>query len=577
MTQNHQSSETPPLSEDEQGAGITPVPAPATASAADKTANDNTANDNTANEKAADETAPGRSTFRIVANVIVSVAVLGLSIFGYTFLGERPRPNRSKPAKSPVMIVTTDPLVLHDGPVEIDVNGVVVPLREIRLATEVPGRVVKISDNVRAGRNVSQGEALIELDATEYDLEVKRLQALSRQEAAEVKTVEVSIENTKQLVDLALRQLDIARQESRRVTSLVSQRAASVSEVDTAKRAELNSEAALVGLENQQRELAAQKMLVTEKRALTEVLLQRARLDLSRCVVRSPIDGRVVTSTVEEQSFVPTGTTFITIEDVSAVEVRASLTADQMFWIWSSRVAQTNRLDKDKNTPDKTTLADTTLAKTTLADDQIPAVPATITFELGNEIHRWSAVLERIDGAGIDLNTRTYPCLFRVNAPKSTPTGQGARRLTRGMFVGVSIQAEPNRPLFRVPETAIRPGNRLWLNVDGKLRIVPITIVSRINAGLTQGLEKELVVEMLQQPDAIGSLSETTVIVSPISDPADGMPVGTQADIPPQARKLAKQVVETPDQPALPSHQSKVVSSSAKLPPVTEPEAKVAG
>ncbi|WP_037248698.1 efflux RND transporter periplasmic adaptor subunit [Rhodopirellula baltica] len=455
------------------------------------------------------------SPLHFVINLLVSAAVLGAAIYGYTFLGERQRPQRSKPAKSPVTIVATDDVRFHSGPVVIDVNGVVVPLRELRLASEVAGRVVELSENVRAGRKVKQGEVLIRLDATEYELEVKRLQALAQQEAAEENSVQVGIENTLQLQSLAQKQLEIARQERERINALVAQRAASASEVDTARRAELAADASLVELENRRRELTAQLQLVTEKRSLTEVLLERARLDLSRCEIKSPIDGRVVSSEVEEQSFLPTGTTFITIEDTSAVEVRASLTADQMFWIWNSRSVLSTLAASDPAQAEKAV---------TDADRFNSAVSATISSVIGSEAHQWSAVFERLDGVGIDLNTRTYPCLFRVESPESSLEGSASRQLTRGMFVDVSIETQPNQVLVRVAESAVRPGNRLWLNVDGKLRIVPVTIVSRTG--------DDVVVQIQPELDHLCTLASTRIIVSPISDPVEGMPVGGQPPSP---------------------------------------------
>ncbi|WP_037249450.1 efflux RND transporter periplasmic adaptor subunit [Rhodopirellula europaea] len=451
------------------------------------------------------------SPLHFVVNLVVSAAVLAAAIYGYTFLGERQRPQRTKPAKSPVTIVSTDDLRFHSGPVVIDVNGVVVPLRELRLASEVAGRVVELSENVRAGRKVKKGEVLIQLDSTEYELEVKRLQALAQQEAAEENSVQVGIENTVELQSLAQKQLEIARQERERINSLVAQRAASASEVDTARRAELAADSSLVELENRRRELTAQLQLVTEKRSLTEVLLERARLDLSRCEIQSPIDGRVVSSEVEEQSFLPTGTPFITIEDTSAVEVRASLTADQMFWIWNSRSVLSTLAASDPDQAEKA-VSD--------ADRINSAVSATICSIFGTESHQWSAVFERLDGVGIDVNTRTYPCLFRVESPESFLEGSASRQLTRGMFVDVSIETQPNQLLFRVAESAIRPGNRLWLNVDGKLRIVPITIVSRTG--------DDVVVQVQPELDHLCTLASTQIIVSPISDPIEGMPVGGQ-------------------------------------------------
>ena len=434
-------------------------------------------------------------------NLVVSVAILAGCVFGYTLLGERQRPQRTKRAKSDTMPVVDQSLLKHEGPIQISASGVVVPLREIRLATEVAGRIVYQSENLRAGRMVDQGEVLIRLDATEYELEVSRLKAQIDQEAAEVASIEVSVENTQQMIELAKKQAKISQGERRRGDSLLSNKAISISEVEVLKRSELTSQSALVEQSNRRRELVAQKEALVQNRALTEVLLQRAQLDLSRCELKSPIRGRVVMSTVEEQSFVTVGTTFVTIEDTSSVEILASLTVDQMVWIWNS---QQWSMEKGK-----------------LDGGGVPPVAATVSYQAGSILHQWAAQLERVDGAGIDLQTRTYPCLFRVDANQLRATAIGPN-LTRGMFVSVLIDAIPNRTLYDVPEIALRPGNRLWLKINDRLHIVPVNIVSRVEA-----VTETVVVDVETSENFADADSIATVIVSPISDPTEGLAVSS--------------------------------------------------
>ncbi|TWT95481.1 Inner membrane protein YiaV precursor [Neorhodopirellula pilleata] len=433
----------------------------------------------------------------MVVNGVVSVVVLAACFYAYTMLGERKRPSRSKPNKPAATVVLTEPLRVHDGPVSVQANGVVVPLREIRLATEVAGRVVEQSSNLRNGRMVQAGETLIQLDRTEFEIEVKRLNAQQGQEAAELASIDVSIENTQQVMALAEQQLEIAQGERERVSSLVQRQAASSSEVDVAKRSELSSRSALVELQNRRRELIAQRQLVVEKQALTQVALERAQLDLDRTTIRSPLRGRVVASSVEEQSFLPVGTSFVTIEDTSAVEVRANLTAEQMVWVWSSQ-ASTTQAESDQ-----------------AIDDRVPPLSATVEYQFGAQARRYDARLERIDGAGIDLDTRTYPCLFRVESGTDQDDSTVTDPLMRGTFVSVTIHTVPTRRLHEVPESAIRPGNRLWLNVGDQLTVQEITIVSRS--------EDQVIVDLGSSLTPLANQRAPGVIVSPISDPVPGM------------------------------------------------------
>lgn len=465
-----------------------------------------------------------------LTNFIVSFAILAICIFAYTLLGEREQPERAPAVKSGATMVTTQALRLHDGPVPIEVNGVAVPLREIRLATEVSGRVVEQSPNLRTGRMVDAGEVLIRLDAIEFELEVKRLRAQAAQEAAEVASVDVSIKNTHQLTQLAEQQFELAKSERGRVDLLSQRQAASAAEVDVVKRSELTSKSSLVEIGNRLRELEAQHHLLLQKRAMTDVMLQRAQLDLSRCVVRTPIRGRVVASSVEEQSYVPAGTSFVTIEDTAAVEVRCNLTADQMVWVWSSHSGQDLELPAPSSTTDSdpSIVSELQMQATLADDDRVPSVPATISYEFGSDTHTWPAVLQRIDGAGIDPQTRTYPCLFRVSNPASAASRGRPQQLTRGMFVSVSMETQPERTLYEVDEIAIRPGNRVWLNVGERLRVVPVTIVSR--------LPNSIVIDMHGDDSEQTSLAAASIIISPVSNPLDGMAIAATPDSQPDVK-----------------------------------------
>jgi multidrug efflux pump subunit AcrA (membrane-fusion protein) len=467
-----------------------------------------------------DSSPPERSRGRvsILVNLVVSAAILAASLYGYTFLGKRQRPARTKPPKPTATAVSTAPLQVHSGPISITANGVVVPLRELRLASEVAGRVTRLSENMRPGRRVSQGETLVEIDPIEFELEVRRLRAQQSQERAELAAIETSIENTTELLRFAADQVDLSKRESQRAAALVARQAASAAEVEVAERAELTAKSALVENENRRRDLVSQKQLVIEKQKLTEIQLERAQLDLSRTKIVSPIDGRIVASSIEEQSFLTAGTPFVTIEDRAAVEVRTNLTVDQMLWVWNSHGIAGDRA---------------------ATDDRVPPIPATIEYRVGTRVFQWVAILHRVDGVGIDQSTRTYPCLFRVDQPDvvesvdNVEVKQGPDRLMRGMFVAVKILAEPAQTLYRVPESAIRPGNRVWISADDQLQILPVQIVSRAGDALI--VEVDLGAEMLRESNI--SADKLAIVVSPISDPRQGMRISDEDSVAPVVSK----------------------------------------
>ena len=444
---------------------------------------------------------------RRVVNAVVSVAILAACAYGFVALGVPDEPERKKPTRPPGVLVQTVPVKPHQGPVTLEANGVVVPFREIRLAAEVRGRVVEHSPNLRAGHSVKQGEMLIRLDATEYQLEVQRLKQQREQVKAELAALEVQVENTDRLVGLAEQDLELQQTELERARSLVERAASSATAVDAARRAELTSRESLVRLQNQARDLDAQRILLVQREKLTGVELQRAELDERRTVVNASVSGVVVESSVEEDSYLQPGAPFAVIEDTSAMEVTCSLTLDEMYWIWNDP----RRMRSGQSTGES-------------ADGfALPPTPVVVRFDLGERGYEWNGVLSRQGRVGLDERTRTVPCRVLVDKPSQVrPAGAGSedyasndgpRTLMRGMFVTVQIECTPHRPLLQIPERAIRPGKRVWIAADGKLRVRPVDVVSRYDG---------IAVIDASSGDVRPGVD---LIVSPVANVRDGLPV----------------------------------------------------
>jgi multidrug efflux pump subunit AcrA (membrane-fusion protein) len=205
------------------------------------------------------------------------------------------------------------------------------------------------------------------------------------------------------------------------------------------------------------------------------VLLEKAKLDLSRTKITAPVDGVVVVDSVEKDSYVKKGTALVTIEDTSAVEVKCSLRVDELAWIWrSAPAAVAGQKPSD-----------------VAADYAICETPVTVVYRLGERDCEWTGSLCRYDGIGLDETTRTVPCRVVVANPTEARSGDRSESpaesssndcppaLVRGMFVSVKIHVAGQGNLLSVPAAAVRPGGRLWLVQDDKLQLLDnISVVS---------------------------------------------------------------------------------------------------
>ena len=110
-----------------------------------------------------------------VARLILPVVVIATGYLGYRALGARSRPPL-KPQENKATYVETVRPQAHQGPLNIDTEGVATPFREVEVAAEVAGRIKFKDAKCRAGTYVQKGSVLIRVDDRDYQFEVRRLQ-----------------------------------------------------------------------------------------------------------------------------------------------------------------------------------------------------------------------------------------------------------------------------------------------------------------------------------------------------------------------------------------------------------------
>lgn len=456
----------------------------------------------------------------------------------------------------------------HDRGLDIDLDGVVVPYRVISLAAEVGGRVVFKDESCRAGNYVSKGTLLLRIDPRDYEFAVKQLEEELEQADVTLAELEVEAKNLKEMIELAADTLELQTAELRRQQRLAERRVATATQLDEARRAELQARNEVLSLRNQLQVLDTRRRRLQAAQELMRLRLDKARLDLERTRVTAPADGVVVADLVEADSYVNKGTQLVTLEDTSRVEVRCNMQVDELYWLWMQGY--------EGAAPDSRSAAPAGSATTSQAggemptpmpgsatplayrDYQIPRTPATVIFELGGRRYAWEGVLSRYEGIGLDDRTRTVPVRVSVpnprqvkllksgnrsaeesgasNGDRSTSVEQpaangqggtahpalrvsGPPALVRGMYVSVRVHAKPNVPLFEVPEAAIRPGDRLWLVDGGRLHIARVRVVevSDGEAVIRPDDADPITARLLQ--------SGTQAIISPLAVAEEGMKV----------------------------------------------------
>lgn len=421
----------------------------------------------------------------ILYNIVIPIAILSLGVGVVVALGSISPTAREEDDQSPAGRMRRLPaaevskvLSLADigKPLELRVDGVVVPYREIELAAEVAGRIVKKSPSCEAGNYVSKGDFLFEIDDTDYAQEVERLTKMREQDYAALKEVDQEVANTRSVLDLANKDVAIQEGEVKRLESMPAGFASQV-ELDQAKKALLASMQNRLSFENQLTLLAARRNKLEAAERLATTQLRSAEINLERTKVYSPVDGVVVRENVELNSFIQRGSSMVTLEDVSKAEVAVNLRMDQLQWVLDQRREgePTEIKLSDINLESQATDSpDSTRASLSQPGYSLPRTPAIIEYTIAGRndmTFRWDGHLVRYSGIGLDARSRTVPVVVVVDQPRhftgkrpgdSGETQASPSPLVRGMFVSVRLQIQPTTPLLAIPSVAIQPGGRVW-------------------------------------------------------------------------------------------------------------------
>ncbi len=446
---------------------------------------------------------------RTILSWVLPLVILGGAVALFLLMGSQPPPQRVDVSEPSAVPVRTAEVVRQEGGVDIEADGVVVPLREVTLAAEVAGRVQEKSAACKSGQYVTKGTVLFRIDPRDYQLDVSRLERELQQAVLTIDEIDEELEQNAASVDLAKRQVDLAQRESSRLDTLKAGRIVTESAADQAIRDELTVANSLTMLQGQKRVLQKRRNRLQEAEALASTMLERAKLDLSRTSVIAPVDGVVVDDKVEQDSYVAKGTTLVVLEDTSAAEVKSSLRMDEVARVWGAQSAA---------------------VAASPGAHEIPETPASVVFTLGDRTYQWAGTLSRQEGRGLDEKTRTLPCRVLIPDPTAVRAidsygafmpqlpAEAPRSLLRGMFVQVRVHVDAGQDLVSIPEDAQRPTGEVWVVRDGRLVVLkprPIHVASG---------------RVYFDSASSGLVAGDRAVTSQLANPRDGMAVSDSDD-----------------------------------------------
>ena len=339
----------------------------------------------------------------------------------------------------------------------VTATGTLQPTNKVDVSSELSGiiKTVVVDYNDR----VKVGQVLATLDTSKLEAQVMQSKAALESAKGKVLQAQATVKETRS----KLRQLQ-------KVRELSNNKVPSQSEVDAAEAA----------LERAEADEVSAKAAVSQAQAT----LEANETDLSKTVIRSPINGIVLTRSAEPGQTVAASfqapVLFTLAEDLTKMELHVDVDEADVGQV---REGQTATFSIDAY-PGRTFQA-----RITQARYGSKTTEGVVTYETVLKVDNSDLSLRPGMTATADITVKKVEkaTLVPNSALRFTPPVQEEKKSSSGL-VGALLPRPPSSPSKRIEEAATnKKQQRVWTLKEGKLFAVPITI------GATNGIMTEVV------------------------------------------------------------------------------------
>lgn len=357
---------------------------------------------------------------KTLRNLLTALGILLLGMIvavGLVKMGKKPERQAPPPSRPMVSTFTVSP---DSEPIRVTSFGAVQAKRSITIVPRVNGEIVEKSPHFEAGGYFSEGQTLLRIDDTDYIMAAEQARA--------------NVAQSEYNLALAEEEAQVALREWERIGS------------DNIDPDASNEPTSLV-LHEPQLKLAQANL------KSAQAALDQAELNLRRCTVTAPFDGRVLDSSADVGQFIRSGTAVGTIYATDIAEVTVSIADEDLAWITVNRNPGND------------------------------GIPVDISADFAGARHHWQGQAVRIGGA-VDSSSRQVAVVVEITDPYKS---SGSRPpLIEGMFVDVLFSAAPPAGAVVIPRSALRPNDKVWvIDPESRLQIRDVQVA---RAGVEQAI-----------------------------------------------------------------------------------------
>ena len=316
---------------------------------------------------------------------------------------------------------------------------------------EVKGRIVEVHPELKAGSILKQGELVLKIDPTEYELRIAQLEA----EIADIKAQQVRLdaeeENLRASLKIEEDSMALAERDLKRLRSLAAGANVSESEVDAKEREVLSQRQSVQNINNSLNVMPAQKDSLSATLKAKEANLSLSKLDLSYTTIIAPFDCRVGALALEVGQFVAAGQSLFEADGIDVTEVEAQIP-----------INQTRTLLRRSDAPEGLANLDMETIR------KIFDIGVEVRLESGDFRVTWPGRFDRVREQ-LDTQTRTVRVVVAVDKPYEKAIPGERPPLAPGMFCEVELRSKPRTGQIVVPRTCLDGDLVYLINAENRL------------------------------------------------------------------------------------------------------------
>lgn len=376
----------------------------------------------------------------LVPPILLGLGVLVFAIQNQRTLDRRPPAEEARPLR-----VTT--VNRRDVAPTVVGYGIAAPKRTWRAVAQVDGRVVETHQRLDPGEIIPEGELLVQIDPTDYQLRLQRLEAQSESLSAQIQELEATRENDQALLKIEKEALELSRKDLERNLKLLQRGAIVQASFDAVQREVLIQQRQVQNLQGSLNLIPARLARLQAEQLALQRQIAEAKRDLERTHIEAPFDCRLASVEIEPNQYVGPGETLFEVHGLDAFEVEAQLPLDDL------RLLAPSEKSRD--------------LQTVMA--LLRGMDATIKVRSGEWSRSWPGSIVRIREQ-VQRRTRTVGVVIRVDTPYRSVRPNNPP-LLEGLFCEAELQGQPRRGQLVVPRVAVREGRVYVVNEENRLEV----------------------------------------------------------------------------------------------------------